>query len=97
VSVLLQVLWLAWAGLAPAQSPEPDGEVVPRPEWSIGDWWEFSSTGGPNRLTVVAREGDQYVLVTTSVGVRASSCRNTRAYMQTETAGSPVVFALTGR
>jgi hypothetical protein len=56
-------MWLV-AGPALAQ------EVVEQPTWSIGDWWEFANG---NRLTVVAREKDEYVLVRTKRGVSANT------------------------
>ena len=47
-------------------------EIIERAEWSIGDWWEGGSILRPDpyRLTVVAKDKDSYVLVSTKPGVR---------------------------
>jgi hypothetical protein len=47
-------------------------EVVEKPTWSVGDWWEGEDArSGAYRLTVVGREKDEYVLVRTARGVAA--------------------------
>lgn len=48
-------------------------EVIERPEWLIGDWWEFQGSRNNYRLTVVGKEGAQYVLVSTLPDVPATS------------------------
>jgi hypothetical protein len=57
-----------------AQAPEPDAKVIERPEWSVGDWWEFREKESTVwRLTVVGKEnGGQYVLARTKPGESAS-------------------------
>jgi len=56
-----------------AQAREPDPKVVERPEWSVGDWWEFRGTDSTAwRLTVVGTENGQYVLARTRPGESAS-------------------------
>ena len=64
----IAVLSLAAGSRAPAQSSTEDGQVIPRPEWSIGDWWEFSGPSDAWRLTVIARSGDHYVLARSRTG-----------------------------
>jgi hypothetical protein len=39
-------------------------EVVEQPTWSVGDWWEI----GGYRLTVSARDKDQYEMIRTPAG-----------------------------
>jgi uncharacterized caspase-like protein len=57
-----------------AQHPEPDPKVVERPEWSVGDWWEFRENGPTRwRVTVVGKESDQYILARTMAGEPASN------------------------
>lgn len=76
-------------GLALLCSPDPawpqrteaDPEIVQRPEWSIGDWWEFRNTKDRWRLTVVARDGAQYVLVRTAENVPAVAAAGRRTYL----------------
>ncbi len=56
-----------------AQAPALDPKVVERPEWSVGDWWEFREKETTLwRLTVVGKENDQYVLARTKQGESAS-------------------------
>jgi hypothetical protein len=59
-----------------AQTPEPE---ISRSEWGIGDWWEFS--GNPaRRLTVIAREGDYYVLARSARHEVAEDARGRMTY-----------------
>ena len=46
-------------------SPTLGKEVIEQPEWAVGDWWEFQGSPNNFRLTVMAPEGDQYILVST--------------------------------
>ena len=43
-------------------------EVIARPEWSIGDWWESNDI----RQTVVGAKGDRYEIVRTRAGAMAN-------------------------
>jgi len=64
---LAMVLCLESAG---AQSAPSDPSIVERPEWKVGDWWELrDGDSAARRVTVIGKEQDQYVLVSTVVGV----------------------------
>ncbi len=74
-----RALLAALAGLvlavcsAPAQAQALASEVVERPEWSVGDWWEGSTQSRDVfRLTVIGKEKTHYVLVATAPGVQGN-------------------------
>jgi len=64
-----------------SQTTQPDPEIVQRPEWAVGDWWEFRNATDRWRLTVLARDGAQYVLVRTAVNERAMAAAGKRTYL----------------
>jgi hypothetical protein len=53
---------------APAQMAVLDKEVVERPEWSVGDWWEFKGADRAWRATVWRKDENGYVLVKSALG-----------------------------
>lgn len=59
--------FLAATGDAAAQLASTP-TVIERPEWSVGDWWEFQRDSNAWRLTVIEREGDHYVLARSARG-----------------------------
>jgi hypothetical protein len=67
LAVLVVVTAMADPCGALAQSPQPPA-IIERPQLSIGDWWEFREDSRTWRLTVIAREGDQYVLARSARG-----------------------------
>lgn len=67
---LLLVAALAVSGAAGA-----DKEGAPRPEWSVGDWWEFAEGSNSWRLTVIARESGHYVLARSARGTTVADGR----------------------
>lgn len=74
VAALAGLALSVWAGPAWAQSAGADPKILQRPEWSVGDWWEGSGKDGVvSRVTVVGREGSQYVLARSRSGVSAGA------------------------
>ena len=69
-AVCTAALVLALCAAAAAQPRAGDPEVVVRPEWSLGDWWEYRNTNGTFRwrLTVVAKRADGYTVAQSRVG-----------------------------
>lgn len=55
--VLVGLLMAACAGPMPGPVREVDPNVINRPVWTIGDWWEFRDATGQWRLTVTGARG----------------------------------------
>ncbi len=64
-----------------AQSPDSDKGTVAQPTWSVGDWWDFRDGRAAWRLTVIAREGADYVLVKTAAKEPATSPDGKEKYL----------------
>jgi hypothetical protein len=69
-AVCTAALILALCTVAAAQAPTRDPELVGRPDWSLGDWWEYRNNDDSRRwrLTVVATRTDGYTLAESRVG-----------------------------
>jgi hypothetical protein len=72
LAALAALAWVFGAHPLRAQGAEPDPKIVERPEWSVGDWWEVREGSTVWRLTVIEKDGAQYVLARTKAGESAS-------------------------
>jgi uncharacterized caspase-like protein len=72
---------LAICASASAQSLSADPEVVPRPEWTIGDWWEYQNAANTWRLTVVAKRADGYTVAQSRAGERIHDWTGRTTYL----------------
>jgi len=72
LAALAALAWVFGAHPLRAQGAEPDPKIIERPEWSVGDWWEVREGSTVWRLTVVEKDGAQYVLARTKAGESAS-------------------------
>jgi hypothetical protein len=81
VALLFPVLVAGLVASSSLAQTTPAETEMPRPEWSIGDWWEFSGTSGSTwRLTVIAREGDHYILTRSARGQAVEDGRGRTTY-----------------
>lgn len=78
----LMVVLGALIGPGASATRAQDLERVEQPVWSIGDWWELTSSSDTSaiRMTVLDRDGSGYVLARTTAGVRATTLANRTRY-----------------
>src|ERR1051326_955339 len=80
---LLAALCLAIVagGNAPAGAQPGAPSVIERPQWQAGDWWEFKRGNEIWRLTVMAREGQGYLLAKSGRGEVPKAGESRRRYL----------------
>jgi uncharacterized caspase-like protein len=81
LALVVILVALMGAGVPATRAEDPDR--IEQPVWSIGDWWELTSSSDSSvvRMTVLDREGTGYVLVRTSPGVRPTTLANHTRYV----------------
>src|SRR6266571_301071 len=80
-----------------AQSPDSDKGTVAQPTWSVGDWWDFRDGRAAWRLTVIAREGADYVLVKTAAKEPATSPDGKEKYLVSPNGVTQKIIAASGK
>ena len=66
--VLLTLLCCLVLGLGNARAQSSVPVVIERPQWAIGDWWEFKDRSSEYRETVIVVSADHYLLARSKRG-----------------------------